>query len=252
MLVLSSDEVAAEGPLEVAVEDELSTEARELVSDLVGLPPTFGFCCGGLGGGALGLDGLVVAIEAGLFIEIVLADEIAPGAAVAPTGKSEGFTEEARPPPLPALLEGLWRLGIIGGGCGALFFLWLGEESLLPVGLITLEVVEDEVVVVVVVAAIAGYSNTLAVVVFDGLAPFPLTLFITFELSFNNMSTITSLFSFRIKSTFAAVEEVEEEAAEEAVVAWAKLILGVDSVGVASAARQTGKKLPFISVDMLV
>ena len=251
MLVLSSDEVAAEGPLEVAVEDELSTEARELVSDLVGLPPTFGFCCGGLGGGALGLDGLVVAIEAGLFIEIFLADEIAPGAAAAPTGKSEGFTEEARPPPpLPALLEGLWRLGIIGGGCGALFFLWLGEESLLPVGLITLEVVEDEVVVVV--AAIAGYSNTLAVVVFDGLAPFPLTLFITFELSFNNMSTITSLFSFRIKSTFAAVEEVEEEAAEEAVVAWAKLILGVDSVGVASAARQTGKKLPFISVDMLV
>ena len=132
-----------------------------------------------------------------------------------------------------------------------MFFLWLGEESLLPVGLITLEVVEDEVVVVVVVAAIEGYSNTLAVVVFDGLAPFPLTLFITFELSFNNMSTITSLFSFRIKSTFAAVEEVEE-AAEEAVVAWAKLILGVDSVGVASAARQTGKKLPFISVDMLV
>ena len=64
------------------------------------------------------------------------------------------------------------------------------------------------------------------------------------------MSTITSLFSFRIKSTFAAVEEVED--AEEAVVAWAKLILGVESVGVASAARQTGKKLPFISVDMLV
>ena len=244
MLVLSSDEVAAEGPLEVAVEDELSTEARELVSDLVGLPPTFGFCCGGLGGGALGLDGLVVAIEAGLFIEIFLADEIAPGAAVAPIGKSEGFTEEARPPLLPALLEGLCRLGMIGGGCGALFFLWLGEESLLPVGLITLEVVEDEVVVV---AATEGYSNTLDVVVFDGLAPFPLTLFITFELSFNNMSTITSLFSFRIKSTFAAVEDTEE-----AVVAWAKLIWGVESVGVASAARQTGKKLPFISVDMLV
>merc|ERR1712038_939971 len=147
-LLLSSEE-ATEGPLEVAVEDdtELSTEARELVSDLVGLPPTFGLCCGGLGGGALGLDGLVVAMEAGPFIEIFLADEITPGAAVAPTGKSEGFTEEARlPPPPPALLEGLWRLGIIGGGCGALFFLWLGEESLLPVGLITLEVVEDEVV----------------------------------------------------------------------------------------------------------
>ena len=61
------------------------------------------------------------------------------------------------------------------------------------------------------------------------------------------MSTITSLFSFRIKSTFAAVEDTEE-----AVVAWAKLIWGVESVGVASAARQTGKKLPFISVDMLV
>ena len=106
MLVLSSDdEVATEGPLEVAVEDELSTEARELVSDLVGLPPTFGLCCGGLGGGALGLDGLVVAIEFGLFIEIFLQDEIA-GAAVAPADNSGGFSEEARPLP-PALLEGL-------------------------------------------------------------------------------------------------------------------------------------------------
>ena len=109
MLVLSSDdEVATEGPLEVAVEDELSTEARELVSDLVGLPPTFGLCCGGLGGGALGLDGLVVAIEFGLFIEIFLEDEIAgiAGAAVAPADNSGGFSEEARPLP-PALLEGL-------------------------------------------------------------------------------------------------------------------------------------------------
>ena len=108
-LLLSSDE-ATEGPLEVAVEDdtELSTEARELVSDLVGLPPTFGLCCGGLGGGALGLDGLVVAMEAGLFIEIFLEDDDAPGA-VAAADNSGGFTEEeeevARPP--PALLEGL-------------------------------------------------------------------------------------------------------------------------------------------------
>ena len=119
-----------------------------------------------------------------------------------------------------------------------MFFLWLGDKSLPPppVGLITLEVVVEVVVEAVVI------------VFADGIVPFPLTLFITFELSFNNMSTITSLFSFRIKSTFAAVEEVEEEA----VVAWAKLIWGVDSVGVASAARQTGKKLPFISVDMLV
>ena len=243
MLVLSSDEVAAEGPLEVAVEDELSTEARELVSDLVGLPPTFGFCCGGLGGGALGLDGLVVAIEAGLFIEIFLADEIAPGAAVAPTGKSEGFTEEARPPPLPALLEGLWRLGIIGGGCGALFFLWLGDKSLLPppVGLITLEVVVEVVVEAVVIVFVGG------------IVPFPLTLFITFELSFSNMSIITSLLSFSNWSTFAEVEEEVEAAVEAAAAdAWAKLILGVVSVGVASAALQTGKKLPFISVDMLV
>ena len=109
-LLLSSDE-ATEGPLEVAVEDdiELSTEARELVSDLVGLPPTFGFCCGGLGGGALGLDGLVVAMEAGLFIEIFLEDDDAPGVAVATADNSGGFTEEeeevARPP--AALLEGL-------------------------------------------------------------------------------------------------------------------------------------------------
>jgi hypothetical protein len=108
-LLLSSEE-ATEGPLEVAVEDdiELSTEARELVSDLVGLPPTFGLCCGGLGGGALGLDGLVVAMEAGLFIEIFLEDDT-PGA-VAAADNSGGFTEEeeeevARPP--AALLEGL-------------------------------------------------------------------------------------------------------------------------------------------------
>lgn len=107
-LLHSSDE-ATEGPLEVAVEDDTelrSTEARELVSDLVGLPPTFGFCCGGLGGGALGLDGLVVAIEAGLFIEIFLEDDDATA------DNSGGFTEEEeearqRPRPPAALLEGL-------------------------------------------------------------------------------------------------------------------------------------------------
>ena len=123
-----------------------------------------------------------------------------------------------------------------------------------PVGLmITLEVVD--IVVVVVAVVVEGYSNTLAVVlVFDGLVPFPLTLFITFELSFSNMSTITSLFSFKIRSTFAEVEEVEATVeAVEAEAAWAKLILGVVSVGVASAALQTGKKFwPFISVDMFV
>ena len=146
---------------------------------------------------------------------------------------------------------------MMGGGCGALFFLWLGDESLPPpepVGLmITLEVVD--IVVVVVAVVVEGYSNTLAVVlVFDGLVPFPLTLFITFELSFSNMSTITSLFSFKIRSTFAEVEEVEATVeAVEAEAAWAKLILGVVSVGVASAALQTGKKFwPFISVDMFV
>lgn len=74
---------------------------------------------------------------------------------------------------------------MMGGGCGALFFLWLGDKSLppSPVGLITLEVVDVVVEAVVIVFV-------------DGLVPFPLTLFITFELSFSNMSTITSLLSF--------------------------------------------------------
>lgn len=108
-LLLSSDE-ATEGPLEVAVEDdtELSTEARELVSDLVGLPPTFGLCCGGLGGGALGLDGLVVAMEAGLFIEIFLEDDDDDDPnAVAAADNSGGLTEEEEEARPPALLEGL-------------------------------------------------------------------------------------------------------------------------------------------------
>ena len=123
-----------------------------------------------------------------------------------------------------------------------MFFLWLGDKSLppLPVGLITLEVVVEDVVEAVVIVFV------------DGIVPFPLTLFITFELSFSNMSIITSLLSFSNWSTFAEVDEVVAVAVEAAADAWAKLILGVVSVGVASAALQTGKKLPFISVDMLV
>ena len=123
-----------------------------------------------------------------------------------------------------------------------MFFLWLGDKSLppAPVGLITLEVVVEDVVEAVVIVFV------------DGIVPFPLTLFITFELSFSNMSIITSLLSFSNWSTFAEVDEVVAVAVEAAADAWAKLILGVVSVGVASAALQTGKKLPFISVDMLV
>ena len=123
-----------------------------------------------------------------------------------------------------------------------MFFLWLGDKSLppAPVGLITLEVVVEVIVEAVVIVFV------------DGIVPFPLTLFITFELSFSNMSIITSLLSFSNWSTFAEVDEVVAVAVEAAADAWAKLILGVVSVGVASAALQTGKKLPFISVDMLV
>lgn len=96
-LQLSSSEVT-EGPLEVAVEDEmeLSIDAKELVSDLVGDPPTFGLCGGGLGGGALGLEGRVVAMEAGLFTE-------------------DFFKADTSDLEL-LVLEGLWRRGIIGGG----------------------------------------------------------------------------------------------------------------------------------------
>ena len=93
--LISSEEEVTEGPLEVAVvedeTDELSTEVNELVSDRVGLPPTFGLCGGGLGGGALGLDGLVVAIEAGRL--------------------TVAFLMEAN-----SVLEGLCLLGTIGGG----------------------------------------------------------------------------------------------------------------------------------------
>ena len=73
------------------IELELSIEAKELESDLVGLPPTLGFCIGGgLGGGASGLEGRVVAIEAGL-----LADD---------------FLDSG-------LVGLLCFLGVMGGGC---------------------------------------------------------------------------------------------------------------------------------------
>lgn len=72
----------------LTVLDALSSEVNELVSDRVGLPPKFGFCWGGLGGGAFGLEGRAVAIEAGLL------------------GPFETFFR-----------------GVIGGGKGALAFL---------------------------------------------------------------------------------------------------------------------------------
>ena len=77
--------------------EELSMEAKELLSDLVGLPPTLGFCIGGgLGGGPSGLDGLVVAIEAGLLApDFLLPDSVLVGL--------------------------LCFLGVMGGGC-LLFF----------------------------------------------------------------------------------------------------------------------------------
>ena len=71
------------------------------MSDLVGLPPTLGFCIGGgLGGGPSGLDGLVVAMEAGLL---------------------------AAPDFLPDsdLVGLLCFLGVMGGGC--LLFLATSE-----------------------------------------------------------------------------------------------------------------------------
>ena len=62
------------------------------MSDLVGLPPTFGFCIGGgLGGGPSGLDGLVVAMEAGLLAWDFLPDSDLVGL--------------------------LCFLGVMGGGC---------------------------------------------------------------------------------------------------------------------------------------
>ena len=81
--------------------EELSMEAKELLSDLVGLPPTLGFCIGGgLGGGPSGLDGLVVAIEAGLLApDFLLPDSVLVGL--------------------------LCFLGVMGGGC--LLFLAASE-----------------------------------------------------------------------------------------------------------------------------
>lgn len=102
-------------------EDALSNDANELVSDRVGLPPTFGLCGGGLGGGALGREGRVDAMEAGLladdFFEVVVlvsADEAEAEA------EAEVITMVAR------LDVGLFAClrGVIGGGCEALTFLF--------------------------------------------------------------------------------------------------------------------------------
>lgn len=79
----------------IIIELELSIEANEDVSDLVGLPPTLGFCGGGLGGGANGLEGRVVAIEAGLL--------------------AEDFLEAVAVSGLVGLL--CFDLGVMGGGC---------------------------------------------------------------------------------------------------------------------------------------
>ena len=89
----------------IVVELELSIEAREDVSDLVGLPPTLGFCGGGLGGGANGLEGRVVAMEAGLLAEDFL---------VAVVSGRVGL---------------LCFLGVMGGGC--LLLVVLGGEAVL-------------------------------------------------------------------------------------------------------------------------
>ena len=93
-------------------EDALSNDANELVSDRVGLPPTFGLCGGGLGGGALGREGRVDTMEAGLlatddFFEVIVL-------------VSEVVTMVAR------LDVGLFAClrGVIGGGCEALTFLF--------------------------------------------------------------------------------------------------------------------------------
>ena len=79
----------------IIIELELSIEANEDVSDLVGLPPTLGLCGGGLGGGANGLEGRVVAIEAGLL--------------------AEDFLEAVAVSGLVGLL--CFDLGVMGGGC---------------------------------------------------------------------------------------------------------------------------------------
>jgi len=155
--------------LEVAVDDdtELSIEAKELVSDRVGDPPTLGLCGGGLGGGALGLDGRVVAIEAGLLTD-------------------DDFLTEATSDLLDeAVLEGLCLRGMMGGGCGALFF--LGDICFADVTTFEVDVVDVE------------------------------------------------------GSEAMDVTEADD------VEMGGKDIAGIVSVGVASAARHTGKKLPFIS-----
>lgn len=201
---LSSSEVT-EGPFGVAVEDEteLSTEAKELVSDLVGLPPTFGFWGGGLGGGALGLDGLVVAIEAGLLMLVFL------GAAVSDL-EGTVFSKE--------VLEGLDRLGMMGGGCGALFFF----GDILP---------EFELRTL----AFSRINCELMTIAFSRIKSEALVDTGTGDIRswvFVVVGDVSLLDIFE-------VVEVEVKVENE--------FLAVVSVGVASAARQTGKKLPFIS-----
>ena len=208
-LTLSSSEVT-EGPLEVAVEDEteLSTEAKELVSDLVGLPPTFGFCGGGLGGGALGLDGLVVAIEAGLLMLVFLG---------ATESDLEGTVVSEE------VLEGLCRLGMMGGGCGALFFF---GEILPAFELRTL--------------AFSRINCELMTIAFSRIN--------SEALVDTEVGDIRSLVS--VPMNFVEVGDVSLLDIFEAVEVEVKVeneFLAVVSVGVASAARQTGKKLPFIS-----
>ena len=92
----------------IVVELELSIEASEDVSDLVGLPPTLGFCGGGLGGGANGLEGRVVAMEAGLLAEDFLVVAVAL---------------------FSGLVGLLCFLGVMGGGC--LLLVVLGGEAVL-------------------------------------------------------------------------------------------------------------------------
>ena len=107
-------------------EAALSNEASELVSDRVGLPPTLGFCGGGLGGGALGLDGRVVAMEAG---------RLACNFFVEATG---ALIEAVVLVFLPAFFRGVMG----GGGWGALFFLfWVGDSMMAFVTVMGLGVV---------------------------------------------------------------------------------------------------------------
>lgn len=113
---------------EAICEDALSNEANELVSDLVGLPPTFGLCGGGLGGGARGLEGRVVAIEAGLlalFADVELITDDVTTVVVEVTVVTMGF---------------LCFRGVIGGGFGVTF----GDSEMLLLGSVSVGVTSLE------------------------------------------------------------------------------------------------------------